>query len=256
MNYYSWLLVVLASLLVAGQEPDNEVASNGGDSDELDDDHNPCYGYRCRKPSYAICISKEIDGILQPVCECPESCPDIVKPVCSVYGKQYDSLCHLRLFACKKQRSYPLAYPKPCVASQEPCSEFELNEFPHRLLEWFLHLREIDELRELNPNSNIRKLTNAGREKLAKWKFDLLDRKHDGLLDRRDLREFRYGLMPLEHCAEDFFNGCSQGSKTINLEQWNTCLRVDDVEGIPKRVAEVFLNVVPKQTPIEEEDEE
>ncbi|XP_022105731.1 SPARC-like [Acanthaster planci] len=223
-------------------------------------DVDPCLHHTCEKPRYAICISEEVDGKLKPICDCPESCPDgPVRPVCSVYGKQYDSLCQLRLYACKRRRSYPLAYKKPCIASQEPCGKEELKEFPHRLLEWFLHLREIDELQQLDPNSNIRKLDNTGREKVAKWKFDELDRKHDGLLDRRDLREFRYALMPLEHCADDFFQECYAGARTIDLERWNECLKVHDIEEAPRRMAEFFLNVVPKQSPAEdgaEEDEE
>ncbi|XP_038060376.1 SPARC-like [Patiria miniata] len=217
---------------------------------------DPCISHICRKPRYGICITEEIDGKLEANCDCPESCPDTaVKPVCSVYGKQYDSLCHLRLYACKRQRSYPLAYKKPCVASQLPCDKEELKEFPHRLLEWFLHLREMDELKQLDPNSNIRKLDNAGREKVAKWKFDELDRKHDGLLDRRDLREFRYALMPLEHCADDFFQECYAGARTIDLARWNECLKVHDMEEGPRRMAEFFLNVVPKESPAEEADE-
>ena len=61
----------------------------------------------------------------------------------------------------------------------------------------------------------------------SQWKFDQLDRKHDDELDSRDLKEFRYALMPLEHCADDFFQMCDEDhNNRVSYEEWVDCLMV------------------------------
>lgn len=59
------------------------------------------------------------------------------------------------------------------------------------------------------------------------WKFNQLDDDGDGKLDKKDLLNFRYSLMPLEHCASDFFKTCAnKKAKKITLEGWLQCLKV------------------------------
>ncbi|MBN3319258.1 SPRC protein, partial [Atractosteus spatula] len=120
------------------------------------------------------------------------------------------------------------------LAKQAPCSKEELAEFPFRLLNWFLHLREIDEFEKVNDSSTHALMTKRERKGLAKWRFDLLDVGKDGVLSQRDLLEFRYHLMPLEHCASEFFNTvccfCGQrscdadGDQSVSLQEWIHCL--------------------------------
>ena len=61
----------------------------------------------------------------------------------------------------------------------------------------------------------------------SQWKFDQLDRNSDNQLDGRDLKEFRYALMPLEHCASKFFSMCDiDKSSRISFDEWTDCLMV------------------------------
>ena len=41
-------------------------------------------------------------------------------------------------------------------------------QFPHRVLEWFLHLKEIDEFGRLDPTNNIRKISDEEREQISR----------------------------------------------------------------------------------------
>ncbi|XP_071952588.1 SPARC-like [Antedon mediterranea] len=206
------------------------IASAAISQKELAPEENPCYGYKCKDPVGSMCVVVEKGTKLKPSCVCPEECPTEVEPVCSVYGKQYDNLCTLHKVACEKKRAIPVAFLSECIAKSTPCAQSELEDFPHRLLEWFLHLRETEELGKVNPENNIRNIDISERIELAEWKFQQLNRnKKDNKLDRRDLREFRYALMPLEHCADNFFSMCDKGDNVITLDEWIECLRIDEV---------------------------
>ncbi|XP_019626667.1 PREDICTED: SPARC-like isoform X2 [Branchiostoma belcheri] len=188
-----------------------------------------CENFKCRKPPGAMCTVDYSKGNPRPKCICPTNCPREMEPVCSVYGRTYDNMCRLHVEACRKKRRIEVAYQGECIAKQEPCTEYEKSQFPIRLMEWFFHLKEIDEFGQL---SNITSgatlvMTDRERAKLAKWKYDQLDRKGDGKLGRRDLKDFRYALMPMEHCAEAFFRKCDTNKdKGVNREEWYTCLGV------------------------------
>ena len=45
-------------------------------------------------------------------------------------------------------------------------------QFPHRVLEWFLHLKEIDEFGQLDPTNSIRKISDEERERIARVSID------------------------------------------------------------------------------------
>ncbi|XP_077999290.1 SPARC-like [Glandiceps talaboti] len=192
-------------------------------------EQDPCEFKKCKKPVGSMCQVVEKKGRKTAECVCPEECDDEDSPVCSVYGRQYDNRCKLHKLACKKGKYIRVAYEGKCIASQEPCQDYEYEQFPRRLLEWFLHLKENDEFGSINPRSTTRSLSMQEKRSLAEWKFDLLDRKGDKKLDRRDFRDFRYSLMPLEHCADDFFKGCDDnGNKKITLDEWFECLNLDE----------------------------
>lgn len=198
-----------------------------------------CRDVVCNKPRGSWCTSQMKKGKEKAVCACPEDCPDVFQPVCSVYGRQFDNLCKLHLYTCKKGKNIPMAYEGECIASQKKCKRDEYEQFPVRLLDWFMHLHQIDEFGRLDPNTNIKQVTSEERVMYATWKFNLLDEKKDGYLDKRDLLNFRYALMPLEHCANDFFKSCAnKKSKKISLEGWIQCLKVYDAEEYPEEGAE------------------
>ncbi|XP_033100086.1 SPARC-like [Anneissia japonica] len=225
MASYNMVLLIIAFIATASAAILNQR--------ELSPENNPCYGYKCKSPVGSMCEVVEKGKKLKPSCVCPDECPSEVAPVCSVYGKQYDNLCLLHKTACQKKRAIPLAFFGECVAKTTPCTQSELEDFPHRLLEWFLHLREVDEFGQINPNNHVRNIPVQQRIELAEWKFELLNRKDgDDKLDRRDLREFRYALMPLEHCADNFFKMCDKGDDVITLDEWIECLGVDDFDTV------------------------
>nr|XP_002735796.1 PREDICTED: SPARC-like isoform X1 [Saccoglossus kowalevskii] len=190
-------------------------------------DKDLCAKVKCKKPPGSMCTVVEKNGEPSTTCSCPTECSDEYEPVCSVFGREYDNRCKLHLQACSKRKHIAVAFEGKCIASQEPCSADEYMQFPHRLLLWFVHLKEIDEFGSIHPDSSLRTMDVAEREEIAKWKFDLLDRKGDGKLDRRDLRDFRYALMPLEHCADEFFKSCDVDNNVkLTLDEWYDCLKV------------------------------
>lgn len=52
-------------------------------------------------------------------------------------------------------------------ASQKKCKDDEFQQFPVRLLDWFLHLHEIDQFGRLDPNTNIKQKTPQERSMYA-----------------------------------------------------------------------------------------
>lgn len=233
----SVLLLLLPMVIAVEWPPDDDV----------------CEDKVCKKPRGSWCTPQMKNGKLKPVCACPDSCPDLEQPICSVYGRQYDNLCKFHEYTCKKRKNIPIAFHEPCIASQKKCKGLELEQFPVRLLDWFLHLNEIDEYGRLDPNTNIKQKTPDQRMMYATWKFNQLDDDGDGKLDKRDLLNFRYSLMPLEHCADDFFKICAnKKTKKISLDGWITCLKVYDAEEYPEEGAEPIR----AEEPEEDEDDE
>ncbi|RXN00400.1 Probetacellulin [Acipenser ruthenus] len=174
---------------------------------------------KCSKPKGSSCqVFTGKDGTQKPRCVCPKTCP-------SNYGRQYDNECLLHKEACRKHRQITVSYHGECLAKQAPCSKEDFAEFPFRLLNWFLHLREIDEFGVVNDTTTQALMTKKQRKELAKWQFEVLDVNKDGTLSQRDLMEFRYRLMPLEHCAGEFFRSCdANGKQNVRLEEWIYCL--------------------------------
>lgn len=185
-----------------------------------------CLLMTCSKPKGSWCqVFTGKDGTQKPRCVCPKTCPSEPHPVCSNYGRQYDNECLLHKEACRKHRQITVSYHGECLAKQAPCSKEDFAEFPFRLLNWFLHLREIDEFGVVNDTTTQALMTKKQRKELAKWQFEVLDINKDGTLSQRDLMEFRYRLMPLEHCAGEFFRSCdANGKQNVRLEEWIYCL--------------------------------
>lgn len=187
-----------------------------------------CARKRCgkSKPRGAMCtIVRDEQGRRQAKCFCPLSCSrNDQSPVCSIYGREYDNTCFLHLEACRKRRYIKVAYPGNCIASQAKCEESELDQFPFRLLAWFVHLRHNNEFGTIENAANGTEMTREERQEAAEWKFAKLDRNSNGELTQRELRNFRYALMPLEHCAKNFFKKCDENrDNKLQKSEWDSC---------------------------------
>ncbi|XP_054266356.1 agrin-like [Macrosteles quadrilineatus] len=54
-------------------------------------------------------------------CRCPAECPVTYSPVCGTDGNTYNSLCALRMYACRNQENVRVQHPGECDAA-DPCS--------------------------------------------------------------------------------------------------------------------------------------
>ncbi|KTG03392.1 hypothetical protein cypCar_00017599 [Cyprinus carpio] len=183
------------------------------------DPESLCQLLKCHSPVGSWCQVVKEGGVLAPKCVCPKICPWQGAPVCSVLGKTYSNECLLHKEACRKKRRIGKAHSGACIVmlsknilslvvslsvSKAECSEEEFGQFPYRLLDWFLLLSRMGErYTPAAPSQSC--LTHTQRTQLAERRFVLLDRNRDGKLSRRDLRKLHYKRMPLEHCAQRFF---------------------------------------------------
>jgi len=190
-------------------------------------DYEICSLKRCGrvKPKGSMCkVVVSEDGFREASCFCPKSCPKINSPVCSIYGKQYNSECLLHMEACRKKRYMRIANQGECIASQERCAADELKQFPFRLLAWFVHLKQNDEFGTIDPTHTIKKMNADELESISNWKFEKLDKNNNSELSARELKRFRYALMPLEHCSKDFFRKCDENSDgKVQKVEWDNC---------------------------------
>ncbi|KAG7256447.1 hypothetical protein CRUP_014980 [Coryphaenoides rupestris] len=69
---------------------------------------SPCLERACEHG--AVCVVKNDE----PVCECPEVCPQTVDPVCSSSGLTYNSPCEMRAMGCALQRNILIQHKGPC----------------------------------------------------------------------------------------------------------------------------------------------
>jgi len=191
-------------------------------------DEELCARKRCGKvkPKGSMC-TVEVDefGRREAKCHCPTSCSrDNVTPVCSIYGREYNNKCFLHKEACRKRRHIRVAYEGNCIASQAKCEQEELRQFPFRLLAWFVHLKQDNDFGTIDPSATLEQMTEEKRQNVADWKFERLDRNNDDILSQRELKNFRYSLMPLEHCSKTFFKKCDMNKDNkIQKLEWDNC---------------------------------
>ncbi|XP_016124243.1 SPARC-like protein 1 isoform X1 [Sinocyclocheilus grahami] len=188
------------------------------------DPESLCKLLKCHSPIGSWCQVVKEGGVLTPKCVCPKTCPRQGAAVCSVLGKTYSNECLLHKEACRKKRRIGKAHSGACLVSEAECSEEEFGQFPYRLLDWFLLLSRMGErYTPAAPSQSC--LTHTQRTQLAERRFVLLDRNRDGKLSRRDLRKLHYKRIPLEHCAQRFFQSCDKNkNKKVTLREWTSCL--------------------------------
>ena len=86
---------------------------------------NLCRKVKCKKPRGSWCQVVDVEGVPTPKCVCPENCDgEPEKPVCSVYGKQYDNKCSFHKYSCKKRKAIPLAFEKACIGEYRSVSDW------------------------------------------------------------------------------------------------------------------------------------
>ncbi|XP_056333288.1 SPARC-like protein 1 [Danio aesculapii] len=188
------------------------------------DPESLCQLLKCHSPIGSWCQVVKEEGVLTPKCVCPSTCPRQRAPVCSVLGRTYSNECLLHKEACRKKRRIGKAHNGACLVSETGCSKEEFGQFPYRLLDWFLLLSRMGErYTPAAPSQSC--LSHTQRMQLAQRRFVLLDRNRDGKLSRRDLRKLHYKRMPLEHCAQRFFQSCDKNqNKKVTLREWTSCL--------------------------------
>ncbi|XP_055078833.1 agrin isoform X2 [Periophthalmus magnuspinnatus] len=77
---------------------------------------SPCVDKVCDHG--AVCVVKNSE----PVCECPEACPQMSDPVCGSDGQSYGSPCEMRAMSCALQRSIHIIHKGPCDETCANCS--------------------------------------------------------------------------------------------------------------------------------------
>ncbi|XP_055782461.1 SPARC-like [Salvelinus fontinalis] len=183
-----------------------------------------CELLKCHSPMGSWCQVVQDNEVLVPKCVCPKTCPRQGAPVCSVLGKTYGNECLLHREACRKRRRIGLAHIGPCLVPKTNCTEEEYGQFPYRLMDWFLLLSRMG--KSYAPYALPQScLSHAQRTQLAQRRFALLDKNRDGKLSQRDLRKLRYKRMPLEQCANFFFQSCDHNKNSkVTLHEWISCL--------------------------------
>uniref|UniRef100_UPI0037E850BC agrin isoform X1 n=1 Tax=Semicossyphus pulcher TaxID=241346 RepID=UPI0037E850BC len=77
---------------------------------------SPCLDKKCEHG--AVCVVKNDE----PVCECPEACPQTSDPVCGSDGHSYGSPCEMRAMGCALQRAIQIQHKGPCDEACANCS--------------------------------------------------------------------------------------------------------------------------------------
>ncbi|XP_051282433.1 agrin isoform X6 [Dicentrarchus labrax] len=77
---------------------------------------SPCLDKVCDHG--AVCVVKNDE----PVCECPEACPQTSDPVCGSDGHSYGSPCEMRAMGCALQRTIHIQHKGPCDEACGNCS--------------------------------------------------------------------------------------------------------------------------------------
>ncbi|GAA6223503.1 agrin-like [Lates japonicus] len=77
---------------------------------------SPCLDKVCDHG--AMCVVKNNE----PVCECPEACPQTSDPVCGSDGHSYGSPCEMRAMGCALQKAIHIKHKGPCDETCTNCS--------------------------------------------------------------------------------------------------------------------------------------
>jgi len=145
--------------------------------------------------------------------------------VCSVYGVQYDSKCHLHMSSCKKRRIIPIAYEAACISKSQVCMEEELDVFPARFLDWSLMVRDEEFLGEAKLSRNVITLDDETQVHIAEWIFNKFDTNNNKELDRIEQMRIRTLMLSVEKCIDPFLVSCdADNSRKISSKEWKLCL--------------------------------
>ncbi|XP_062864118.1 testican-2 [Trichomycterus rosablanca] len=181
-----------------------------------------CEMLKCYFPVGSWCRVVKDGNVLTPKCVCPTTCPRQGAPVCSVVGKTYHNECLLHKEACRKKRRIGKAHDGPCFEVGE-CTALELDQFPYRLLDWFLLISRMGKSFTSVPTPSC--ISHTHRVQLAQSWFSMMDADGDGKLKMKDLKKLHYKKIPLEQCARTFLQSCdSNRNKKVTLSEWTSCL--------------------------------
>jgi len=183
---------------------------------------NPCISRVCERG--AMCRVTNLEKY-ETECFCPTYCEPGNEPVCSVYGKEYESKCHLHMEACKQDRNIGIAYEGACITSKKQCTSSSLNQFPARFLEWMMHVRDEEIYGAANLKKNVVELPSATQIHVAQWMFERMDVDSSKTLAYQELTGLLMYLMSVETCIGEFLQSCDiDHNEDITIREWKICL--------------------------------
>jgi hypothetical protein len=183
---------------------------------------DPCVSVRCS--GGAMCIVKDLEKRIT-ACECPRSCPLLYKPVCSIWGIQYDSKCHLHMQACRQRQYIQIAYEAACISKSQMCTNIELEMFPSRFLDWSLMVRDEEYLGKAKLHRNALSLPDGTQLHIAEWIFNKFDTNGNKVLDKAEQMEIQLLMLSVEKCVSKWLISCDKNrNRKISANEWKICL--------------------------------
>lgn len=187
-----------------------------------------CSGVKC--PRGRMCVSNRDDGRVFTQCVCPESCPSVQDPVCSVYHTEFPNPCEMHKFACANNVPIRVKNRGFCDVNdlnevrRVRCPNDALLQFPNRYLEWLMIAREKSFDRNFQLTDRVDSLNDEQRKTILRWEFDLLDKDKNLYVDQDELLRIRETLGPMEPCIYGFLQACDQSNQTtFSGRDWEGC---------------------------------
>lgn len=202
---------------------------------------NPCAYVECG-------VGKEclLDNNDEAICVCIRKCPSNNIPVCTTLNQTFESECDFQRERCLCQEGdSQCKNPKHVSAMMDyygsckelpPCEPYEMEEYPHRMRDWFFYvMEELDERKFLTKTAH--ELLQEARKKEHRWaiptiwRFCELDTTGDRYITSEELLPISAPLKPLEHCTGPFLELCdTDDNGQIDMKEWGTCLQLDPEE--------------------------
>lgn len=207
------------------------------------DVENPCAHIECDVGKECMLDDKE-----EAMCVCIRKCPYVSSniPVCTTLNETFESECDFQRERCLcQQGDAECKNPRHVSAMMDyygsckellPCDADEMEEYPHRMRDWFFEvMEELDERSYLTTTAHS--LLQKARTEQHRWvlpviwKFCELDISGDRYVTSEELLPISAPLKPLEHCTGPFLELCDvDDNGQIDIIEWGTCLKLDPEE--------------------------
>ncbi|XP_031575214.1 SPARC-like [Actinia tenebrosa] len=208
--------------------------------EEANNSSDPCNGVYCKKGR--MCVASEDSSTR---CVCPESCPQVMEPVCTFYNKQHNNTCEMHRFACRYGFHTAVKHKGPCTPEETNavgggCPLDRLLDFHDRYLDWLrIAYEEAKNLKmELYQEARLESLIDQERKKLIEWEFTSRDTNKNGILD---VSEMKVMVDEREPCMVALISSCDFDSEPgISQNEWSTCFPLR-LEGLENQISQEIL---------------